>query len=108
MFGIGTYRQRLYVQQENPVADTGGGNQMAWTTVNVVWASVEPFNGSEQMLAGKLNGTITHRIKLRYDSSITAVMRFLWGSRVLNIRSVRNLQERGRVIEILAQEGVAT
>jgi SPP1 family predicted phage head-tail adaptor len=108
MFGIGTYRQRLYLQQENPTADSGGGNQIAWTTVNVVWASVEPISGSENIQAGQLNSNTTHRIRLRYDSSIVPAMRFLWGSRVLNIRSIRNLCERKRVLEILAQEGVAT
>ncbi|MDX1922676.1 MAG: phage head closure protein [Alphaproteobacteria bacterium] len=108
MFGIGTYRQRLYVQQENPVADTGGGNAMAWTTINTIWASIEPVSGNEQMIAGKPSGTVTHRIHTRYDATITPAMRLMLGSRIYNIRSIKNIQERNRVLEILAEEGVAT
>lgn len=108
MYGIGTYRQRLYVQQENAVADTGGGTVMGWTTINTVWASVEPVNGSEPVKAEKLSGTITHRIHMRYDGTITTAMRFLLGSRVFNIRSIKNINERNRVLEIMAEEGVAT
>ncbi len=108
MYGIGTFRQRLYVQQENPLADTGGGTVMGWTTINTVWASIEPVNGSEIVIAGRLSGTITHRIHMRYDPAITPAMRFMLGSRVFNIRSIKNIQEQNRALEILAEEGVAT
>ncbi len=108
MFGIGTYCQRLYLQQESAMADTGGGSAMNWTTINTIWASIEPISGSEQMIAGKLSGTITHRIRMRYDATITTAMRFMLGTRVYNIRSIKNIQQRNRALEILAEEGVAT
>jgi SPP1 family predicted phage head-tail adaptor len=108
MFGIGLFRQRLYLQQENNVADTGGGAVLGWTTLKVVWAEVEPLQGRENGQAGKLTGSATHRIRMRYDSSITSAMRFVWGARVFNIRSMRNMIERNRMLEIIAEEGVAT
>lgn len=108
MFGIGDYRQRLYVQQENPVADTGGGNVMGWTTINTVWAMIEPISGSEYVQAGKPAGTVTHRIRMRYDSTITPAMRLVMGTRIFNIRYILNIEERNKRLEILAEEGVAT
>ena len=108
MFGFGAYRQRLYVQQENPVADTGGGNVMSWTTINAVWASIEPVSGWERLQAGKLTGVITHRLRMRYDSALTPAMRFLFGTRIFNIRTILNVDERNRTLEILVEEGVAT
>lgn len=108
MFGFGAYRQRLYVQQETPVADSAGGNAMSWTTINTVWASVEPISGWERLQAGKLTGSITHRIRMRYDSTLTPDMRFVLGSRVFNIRAILNAQERNHSFEVLAEEGVAT
>lgn len=108
MFGFGAYRQRLYVQQENPVADTGGGNVMAWVTINTVWASIEPISGKEQLQAGKLTGSTMYRLRMRYDSAITPAMRFMFGSRIFNIRSILNVDERNRTMEIIAEEGVAT
>ncbi|NDE91385.1 MAG: head-tail adaptor protein [Alphaproteobacteria bacterium] len=108
MFGIGTYRQRLYLQQENAVADTGGGNALGWTTLRIVWASVEPLRGSENIQAGGLTGNTVYRIRMRYDADITSAMRLVLGTRALNIRSILNVQQRSRVLEIIAQEGVAT
>lgn len=108
MFCIGPLRQRLYLQQESLGADTGGGGALSWTTIATLWAAVEPFSGKEALQAGRISGSITHRIRLRYDSSVTTAMRFLWGSRVFNIRDIRNINERNRVMEILAEEGVAT
>lgn len=108
MFGFGAYRQRLYVQQENPVADTGGGSSIGWTTINTVWASIEPITGWERLQANKLTGSISHRIRMRYDNTITPSMRFLLGSRVFNIRAVMNVEERNKTLEIIAEEGVAT
>ena len=108
MFGFGAYRQRLYVQQEAPVADTAGGSTMAWNTINTVWASIEPITGWERLQAGKLRSAITHRIRMRYDNTITPDMRFVLGSRVFNIRAVINVEERNHALEILAEEGVAT
>ena len=108
MFGFGAYRQRLYVQQENPVADSAGGSAMGWNTINTVWACVKPITGWERLQAGKLTSGMSHRIRMRYDSTISPDMRFLLGSRVFNIRAVINLEERNHSLEILAEEGVAT
>lgn len=108
MSEFGTYRQRLVVQQEHPVADTGGGNVMGWTTLKTVWAYVEPMRGQEKLLSGASTGTVTYRITMRYDSAITSAMRLLLGSRVFNIRSVLNEKERNHTLIIFAEEGVVT
>lgn len=108
MFGFGAYRQRLYVQQENPVADTGGGTVMGWATINTVWASIEPITGWERLQAGRASSAITHRIRMRYDNTLTSAMRFLMGTRIFNIRAILNRDERNRAFEILVEEGVAT
>lgn len=104
---VGAMRNVLSLQQESRVADTGGGAALSWTTIATLWASVEPLRGSETVQAEKLTGVITHKIIVRDEITITAAMRFLWGSRIFNIRSIRNVGERGRFLEILAEEGVA-
>jgi SPP1 family predicted phage head-tail adaptor len=110
MTAIGALRQRLVLQQESRVADTGGGASLSWTSVATLWAEVTPLSGKENIQGEKVSGVLTHKIRVRYHASITVspATRFLWGARVFNIRAVRNIEERGRILEILAEEGVAT
>jgi len=105
---LGNMRHVLSLQQETRTPDTAGGAALGWTTVATLWASVEPLRGTEDTLAEKLTGVITHKILVRDEATITAAMRFLWGSRIFNIRSIKNIEECGRFLEILAEEGVAT
>jgi SPP1 family predicted phage head-tail adaptor len=49
--------------------------------------------------------SITHKVTVRYLSTVTAEHRALLGSRVLNFRGVRNVDERGITLEIDAEEG---
>ncbi len=108
MSEFGTYRHRLSVQQEHPVADTGGGQGMGWTTLDTVWASIMPVSGRERWMSGQMTTMVTHRIRMRFDSTITPAMRFVMGDRVFNIRSILNVEERNRTLDILVEEGVAT
>lgn len=104
---IGDMRQRLALQQEVRTADTGGGASLSWSTIKTIWAEVMPVSAREDMQGEKLSGRTTHKIITRYDSGITTDMRLLLGARIFNIRGVRNVEERGRFLEIIAEEGVA-
>jgi SPP1 family predicted phage head-tail adaptor len=100
-------RQRLILQQESRVADTGGGAVLSWADVKTLWASVTPLTGRENMQGERPTAAATHRIVTRHDTAITPEKRFLFGARVFNIRHVRSYAEQGRFMEILAEEGVA-
>jgi SPP1 family predicted phage head-tail adaptor len=105
---IGTFRHTLTLQQESRAADTGGGVVLTWVNLRDVWARVEPISGRETIQAGNVVGVVTHRITTRYDSAIAPSLRFAWGARVLNIRSVKNVDAHNRFMVIMAEEGVAT
>jgi SPP1 family predicted phage head-tail adaptor len=100
-------RQRLTLQQESRVADGGGGADLNWVDEKVLWAALKPLSGRETVQGEKLTVAATHRIVLRHDPAVTAEKRFLFGARIFNIRHVRSLDERGRFMEALAEEGVA-
>lgn len=108
MTHIGRMRHRITLQQEARTADTGGGATLGWDDVATLWAEITPVSGSEVRQADQLVGSITHRIHVRYMGTITTAMRFMMGTRVFNIRSIKNMDERGRMMDILAEEGVAT
>ena len=77
-----------------------------WTTDETVYAKVDPISSRELYFAGKENAGMTHKITLRYNSSITNDKRFLFGSRVLQSTSVRNILERNRKMVCFCAERV--
>ncbi|MBI3419259.1 MAG: phage head closure protein [Proteobacteria bacterium] len=108
MSAIGEFREKLSLQEETRVADTGGGASLSWSEVASVWGAVEPLSGHENIQGEGLSSVQLYKILLRYRGELGVSMRVVWDSRVLNIRSLREVDARGRLLEILAEEGVAT
>jgi SPP1 family predicted phage head-tail adaptor len=107
MSGIGELRQRVTLQQEVPATDGAGGYGLVWADIVTLWAKVEPLTGRERVAARKIEESVTHRILLRRRRDVTAAMRIFYDGRLFNIRTVRDLGERDRFTELLAEEGVA-
>ena len=105
---IGSLRNRLTIQAESPSVDGLGGQARAWTDVATLWGRVEPLKGSEHLRGMQLEARISHRITIRHRDGVTARHRVLLGSRAFNIRAVIDREERGRWLELLCEEGVAT
>lgn len=100
-------RQRIMIQQPDNTADDAGGVTKSWEDLAPVWAEVEPISASEVLQADSLRSEVTHRVTIRYRDDVTNAMRILFEGRVFNIRAVTNLLERGILLELLAEEGVA-
>lgn len=104
----GRLRQRLELQTADATADDYGDEIPGWTTVGTYSASVSPLTGREAANAQQVKAEVTHKIVMRYVGAIVPTQRFLWGTRVLSILWVRNIDERNREYEIYCQEVVAT
>lgn len=67
--------------------------------------AIMPLSGGENLQAMSREGTVMHRIRLRYTEGLKPKMRIEVGSRVFEIMSV---MERGRKVEheVLATEVV--
>jgi SPP1 family predicted phage head-tail adaptor len=105
---IGDLRKRLELQALTETADGGGGFTELWAKVTIVWGSVQPITASERFRAMSLETPITHRIEIRYRNDVTTKSRLLLGSRIFNVRSAVNVDERNKYLEILAEENVPT
>ena len=112
-------RHRLTLQQEVKTADGAGGYAKTWSNVVDLWAEIIPITGGSSgtknagkkiLFGGQIEAEISHRILLRFQSSIaiTSAMRLLYESRIFNIRYVANTAEARDTLELLVQEGVAT
>ncbi|MDA0780803.1 MAG: phage head closure protein [Rickettsiales bacterium] len=106
-------RHVITFQSQVLTADNAGGNTIGWTDFMSVWAKIEDISksggrnlGAEKTFSGQLKNTRSYRITIRYISGVTTDMRVLFDSRVFNIRSVINVNERNEMLQIFAEEGV--
>ncbi len=101
---IGELRHRLELQSPTDSVDSYGQPTRTWSTYATVWGKVMPVSAGESQLANQQQSDITHRVLIRHRSDVTAEHRILFGSRELNIRGVRDTEERGISLEIDAEE----
>ncbi len=105
--------KRVSLQSLTSTPDGAGGFSSSWQTVSTVWAHVEPlaansaYGGGEYSEARQIAYRQRVRITLRYITGVTADMRVVMGSQLFNIRQVINQDMQNRVLEIIAEEGVA-
>lgn len=106
----GRLRHMVEVQQNAPTRDTGGGSVDSWSTVTNGRrpAEIVPVTGLKEYVDNQLQETITHKVTMRYLAGVTTANRILFGSRVFDIRSVVNPQERGRDLILLVFERLAS
>ena len=100
-------RQRVVLQRRSEVMDAGGGVNLSWTDIAELWAGVTPISGNEVIQAMRVQPTQNFLIRLRYRNDITPANRLIFKQRVLNIRSVKNVNERNQWLECRCEEGVA-
>ncbi len=107
-------RHRVTLQQEQKTEDGQGGYIRSWVDVADIWAEIVPIMSAGQSASGEsyrdgqLQTRTTYKIRMRYRAGVTTGMRLSYDSRVFNIRSIVNPQELGEMLEMLAEEGVAT
>jgi len=100
----GKLRHRVQVQTYSETQDTYGEPDRTWTTATTVWASIEPLSGQELLAAQQLAAEASHRVIVRYNSSIAPTSRLKFGTRVFDIVSALNWQERGATMELFCKE----
>ena len=108
---IGKLRQRITIEAGNPGSDGFGGQTDPWASpvvIDRVWARIEPLRGFEQLRGMQLEGRVTHRITIRHRDDVSPANRIRFGARLFSIRTVIDIEERSRWLELLCEEGVAT
>lgn len=101
---IGKMRRKIMIQSLDGTPTADGATADTATLEMTTWASIEPLRGNEAWLAGQQQDLVTHRIRMRYRNDVTAKMRAVYGGRHFNFVSVRNIDEIGRELEIMAVE----
>lgn len=93
----GQLDQRVELQQKSSTRALNGEEIVSWITVATVSAAVTQIGGREFFAAGQMQGTVDHRVNMRYRAGVTRDMRLLWRGAPLDIVLVT---EKGRKSEL--------
>lgn len=109
---IGRLDKRVTIQRRSATLDGYGQELDSWTTIAQVWAQVKPLGGRERMrtVAMVVESILTHTVTVRYSDTLMPPLeadawRILYGSRILNISTSRDVEEDRRFIEFDCTEG---
>lgn len=95
----------VYVQTLTRSSDGEGGFTQSWTTGRMLPAAISPIQARQQFENRSVGVDATHLIKIRGLEDIDEKNdRFLFGSRVFEILTVENIQERDIVKVITCKE----
>jgi len=77
-----------------------------WNTVATVWAAYRDLSGREFFAARQTNTEITGEFKIRYRADIKPSYKIIWGNRVLDIVSPRDIDGKRQWLYINVKEVV--
>lgn len=104
----GRLRKRITVEVSNETIAADGQPLIEWTTFAERWASVEPIetSGREYLQGAAIESDLTHTVAFRYFVGLTSKHRLNYGGRILDISSVSNIEERGRMLVVFCKEQI--
>jgi SPP1 family predicted phage head-tail adaptor len=100
----GALRQRVTIQRRYYTQGADGEEVPTWSTVDTVWALVEPVRGREYVRDDLVRAEATHLVRMRYRTGIDASARLLWGTSILDIHDVADVGARKRELLITCKE----
>jgi SPP1 family predicted phage head-tail adaptor len=103
----GLLEHHVILQRLTLTPDGMGGGTQSWIVIGTPWAYIIPATAWENLKSMQLEAPITHSIYIRYRTDITARDRIVHRSRIFNIRSIIDIEEKKLFLELKAEEGVA-
>jgi SPP1 family predicted phage head-tail adaptor len=94
----------VVIQRRGTAQGTTGQVIESWTTTATVFASISPISGREYFNASGERAEVTHRVVIRYGPSVAARDRIVYGSRVFDIKSVIDMEEKNRQLVLMCTE----
>jgi SPP1 family predicted phage head-tail adaptor len=102
----GKLNHRIELQSKVATRDSYGSETIVWKKESIVWGSVEPISGREYFLAKQVQAETTHRIRIRYYAGLRPDWRILFGTRIFEIDSVINIEEKNREMVLMCHEQI--
>lgn len=102
----GAYRHKITIEEHAEALDSHGQAIKTWSTFAQPFAAVEPLSGQELFASAQYNAEVTTRIRMRYQSGVTPLMRIQYGSRIYNIEAIIDKSERTKELHLMCSEGL--
>ena len=102
----GELDQSIVISRGSLTADGIGGNDIAWVTVDTVWAKVMKRNGNETEQAMQIQAEGSYTFVIRYRNDLLEKDKITWDGADYNITFIQSLGGRKLYLEIEATRGV--
>lgn len=96
----------MTVHRATTTNNDAGERVRAYAAVETRWGAIEPLRGQERYAAQQVQPNVTHRIRLRFGSTVTAKDKIVHAGRTFEIEAVLNTREGNRQLELLCMEQV--
>ena len=103
---IGAMRHKIIIQQVTSTTDAGGGRSVAWSNYKTVFAHVQQLSAQVKYDTGIVEEKGLYEFTMRFLTGVSTRNRISFDSKLFNIDSVINMDERKKYIVIRAKEGV--
>jgi SPP1 family predicted phage head-tail adaptor len=102
----GELRQLIQIQSQSLAPDAVTGMPIqTWVTVRTTWARIVSPSSAERFLTDQFTDLVTHAIVIRYTATpVSGGMRVLFGSRVFQVQTIDNVQERNVRLNLMCLE----
>ncbi len=110
----GKLRERVYFERLNSSSDEYGNQSDGWVQFpdegSKYWADIRERTGKETLEAGSINAPRFATVRIRKclaTSGLTEADRLIARGRTWNIRSIAQPDQKGKMLELLVEAGVA-
>lgn len=103
---IGRLNKEITFQSATQVSDGMGNFTETWGDEITMPAAIWPTSSKELVALNATTFEITHKIKVRYRSTISTTWRIKFGSRYFAIVSKINPSEKNEYLELLCKEAI--
>lgn len=102
---IGRMNRRITIQYQAGLdEDEEANTEPRWEEFATVWAAISPLRGREYFAAAAVNAETTVRFRIRYRSGVSPAMRVLYNGKKYDIKSVIDVDEGRRQMELMCVE----
>ena len=102
----GMLNRRISIQEKQTTTTATGGQDVAWVQVVAPFAYLKPLNGRERVFANRLNATGDTIATIHYRADLNESMKVVYRGKEYQIRSIINLEEADRFLQLVLERGV--
>jgi SPP1 family predicted phage head-tail adaptor len=111
-YSAGEFRFNVVVQKNVAKADNyGGQGKPEWVDFTDIWCKITEKGGNEvfgEGTTGRIRSVQTVVFVTWWTEEVLTTHRLIWKNKAYNINDIKNVEERNKFTEIIADSGVET